>query len=66
MDTQLLLLAFALLVVLAIPASWWLVRRREVKRLRAAANAHAEREIAQEARWRARKADLASHRRAAV
>jgi hypothetical protein len=66
METQLVLPAFAVLALAAVVGIFWLVRVRSARRIRAAADAHAEREIAREARWRARKAEYARHRRTAI
>ena len=52
MASQLMLLASALVVVTAVFGSFWLARVRAARRFRAVVNAYAEREIAQEARWR--------------
>ncbi len=49
-----LLLTFVIVSLTAIVAVLWLVRIRAAWRLRAAANAYAEREIAREARWQSR------------
>lgn len=52
MATHLTLLATVLLVVTALLGSFWLARVRAARRFRAVVDAYAEREIAQEARWR--------------
>jgi hypothetical protein len=54
MHTQLMLLASVFLVVTAVFGGLWLARVRAARRFRAVVNAYAEREIAQEARWRLR------------
>lgn len=55
MYTQLMLLASVFLVVIAILGGLWLARVRAARRFRAIVDAYAEREIAQEARWRFRR-----------
>jgi hypothetical protein len=55
METQLTLLAGAIGVVTVLLGTFWLTRVRASRRLRLAADAHAEREIALEAHWRAGK-----------
>jgi hypothetical protein len=52
MEIQLTLLAFTLLILTSLLGAFWLARVRTARRVRAAADAHAERELAQEARWR--------------
>jgi hypothetical protein len=56
METPLTLLVCAIMALTAIIAGLWLARIRATRRLRAVADAYAEREIARQARWQARKA----------
>ena len=55
METPLTLLASAVPTLTASLGFFWLARVRAARRLRAAADAYAQREIAREAYWRARK-----------
>jgi hypothetical protein len=48
------LLAAAVLALTAVPGTVWLARARTARRLNAAADAYATRELAREARWKAR------------
>jgi hypothetical protein len=63
MATQLTLLASTLLLaVTAALGTIWMARLRASRRLHAAADAYAEREIAREARWRAAYVAVADRR----
>jgi hypothetical protein len=63
METQLMFLAFVVLAGTVILGISWRTRVRAVRRMRAAANAHAARELAQQALRKTRKGDVARRRR---
>ena len=66
MDTFLALLAVALLTMAGIIGLVWLARVRAIRRVRAAANAYAERQIAFDREWSALARPAGGRRRPAA